>query len=123
MSYKVTIYKHHLMIEFIGSTSLDENEMARREIIETLFKEKMGKVLVDMTKADLSNVSLDDLIEFGKSWEGLLFDTLTKFATLVPYTNPFRDKVDLSLWVGSTKGVRLKIFEEQSLALKWLGID
>ncbi len=75
-----------------------------------------------MKEADLSDITLDELVKFGESWEGLLFSNSTKFATLVPHDNPFRNKVDLSLWVGMSKGVQLKIFEEKSLAIQWLNM-
>lgn len=120
MSYRITNCEKYLLIEFIGNTGLEENELARKEIIEILNKEGIGGVLVDMNEADLSDVNLEELVEFGNSWEGLLFVKQTKFATLVPNNNPFREKVDLSLWAGKTKGVQLKIFEERSLAIQWL---
>ncbi len=120
MSHVITKTKDYLVLEFKGNTSLEENDLARREVVAELNENAIDAVLVDMKEADLSDVKLEELIKFGESWEGLLFSNSTKFATLVPYDNPFRNKVDLSLWVGMSKGVQLKIFEERSLAIQWL---
>lgn len=120
MSFQITNTEDYFLLEFKGCTSLEENELARKELITGLNKNTVDAVLVDMTKADLSDINLDDLIKFGESWEGELYSNSTKFATLVPNDNPFRNKIDLSLWVGMSKGVQLKIFEKKSLAIQWL---
>ncbi len=122
MSYIITKSKNYLLLEFKGKTSLEENELARQKVVAELNENAIDAVLVDMKAADLSDVKLEELIQFGESWEGLLFANSTKFATLVPYNNPFRQKVDLSLWVGMSKGIQLKIFEERSLAIQWLSM-
>lgn len=122
MSYKITNTDNYLEIEFIGNTSLEENELARQEVIAKLNRDGICEVLVNMTKADLSKVSFDDLIKFGEGWEDLLVASNTKFATLVPYKNPFRKKINISLWVGKLKGIQLKVFEERALAIQWLKI-
>lgn len=120
MSYKIEKNESYFVVEFWGSTTLEENEQARQELNTKLNEDKINAVLVEMTHADLSEVGLEDLLHFGKGWEGLLNTSTTKFATLVPSQNPFRDKIDLSLWVGMMKGVQLKIFEEKELAINWL---
>lgn len=112
-----------ILVEFTGDTSLAENEKARNDLIAMMKADGIHNVLVDMTHADLSSVSIEDLIEFGEGWGDLGVSSDIRLAVLVPYGHRFRDKVDLSLWTGIRAGAQLKIFEERTSAVGWLSVD
>ena len=121
MSYQLNSDEKFIDLKFMGQTTLEENNAARSEVIKIINSDSIHGVLVDMTEADLSGVKSQDLIKFGESWEGRLIPSRVKFATVVPCDNPFRDKIDISLFIGKTKGIELRVFEEREAAIHWLG--
>jgi len=123
MSCRIEKKSKYILVEFFGDTSLAENEIARQDLIAMLNADGIRSVLVDMTQADLSSVSIENLIEFGEGWGDLRVASDVRFAVLVPYGHRFRNKVDLSLWIGTRAGVQLRIFEERKAAIGWLRVD
>jgi hypothetical protein len=123
MSYRIEKNAKYLAIEFTGDTSLAENETARNELITLLSAQGMDSVLVDMSHADLSSVNVDDLIRFGEDWEGLGVSSDIRFATLIPYGHPFRNKIDLSVWTAIRTGIQFRVFEEREAAIGWLSVN
>lgn len=120
MAYSINQEDDIFIIAFEGDTDYEENVEARDLLASKMNQENINKVLVDMVGANLDGVSPDDLVNFGDSWVDVLVTDEAKFAVFMPSREANRKKVDISVCVGLYNGIKLKLFEEKSDALKWL---
>ncbi len=123
MAYEISFRSEErvLVLRCHGLTDLEENERARREVLQLCQAKSIRKVLADFRDAETQGTTTTmDLYSFGKSWRYAGVGGHPMLACVLPREQESRQDVEFSATVGMNRGLYEALFNDFEEALNWL---